>query len=106
MDCLLVLVVEKVRDFAGPVHCPDFNLDHFRLVSGDNMVHGPNLTSGFDPDRISSLYLHSCDGIGSWTDLVGADGAHGVDCPSVFGQLEDFLPGFCDLESAVILNGL
>ncbi len=65
------------------------------------MVHGPNMASGFDPDRVPCLYLHGRDSVGSWADLVGADGAHGVDCPSVLGQFKDFLPGFCDLESAV-----
>jgi hypothetical protein len=48
--------------------------------------------------------LHGCDGICCWADLVGADGAHGVDCPGVFGKFKDFLSGFGDLESAVVLD--
>ncbi len=104
VDCLLIPIVEEVHDLTGPIHHLDFDLDHFRFVGRDHMVHGPNVASWFDLDRVSGLYLHGYDRVGSWADFVGADGAHGVDCPSVLGQLEDFLPGLCDLESAVILD--
>ncbi len=33
VDCLLVPVVEQIRDLAGPVHGLDFELNHFRFVS-------------------------------------------------------------------------
>jgi hypothetical protein len=68
------------------------------------MVHGPDVASWFDPDCVSGLYLHGRDSVGGWADLVGANGAHSEDRPSVLGQFEDFLPGLCDLASAVILD--
>ncbi len=40
------------------------------------MIHGVNIASWLDPDGVSGLDLHCRDIIGSWTDLIGADGAN------------------------------
>jgi hypothetical protein len=48
------------------------------------MIHRPDVASGFDLDGVTRLYLHGRDSVGRWADLVGPDGAHRVDCPSVF----------------------
>ncbi len=90
MNCFLGPVVEEVRDLAGPVHGLDVDLNCLRLVRGDDVIHGTDVASWFDPDCVSRLYLHGRDVIGGRADLVGADGAHGVHRPSVLDNLKIF----------------
>jgi hypothetical protein len=75
VDSVLVLVVKKICDFACPVHGLDGNLNSLGLISGDNVVHGLDIASGFDPDSVAGLYLHGGHGVGCWADFVGTDHA-------------------------------
>ncbi len=101
---ILVLIVEQVCDFSGPIHGLDGNLDRFWFVGWYDMIHGPHVASGFDLDCVARLNLHGRYVIGRWANLIGADQPNWVDGPSVFRELENFLPGFSNLESAVILD--
>ncbi len=104
VDGVFVFVFEQVRDFSSPIHGLDRDLDRLGFVGQDNVVHRPNVTSGLDPDGVTQLNLHRGDIVGRGAHLVGADRPNGVDGPSVFGELKNFLPGFCNLESAVGLD--
>ncbi len=70
---ILVLIVEQVGDFSGPIHGLDGNLDHFQFVGQYDMVHGPHVASGFDLDGVAGSDLHGCYVIGRWAHLIGAD---------------------------------
>jgi len=76
MDHFFVPVVEEIRDLAGPVHGLDLDLNCFRFVGGDGVIHGAHIASWLDPDSVHGLDLHGSDVIGSWADLVGTDGAN------------------------------
>jgi len=104
VDRVLVLVVKKICDFTCPVHGLDGNLNSLGLISGDNVVHGSHVASRFDLDGVAGLNLHGRHVVGCWADLIGADRPNGVDGPSVLRELENFLPGFGNLESAVSLD--
>jgi hypothetical protein len=76
VDRFLVSVVEKVCDFTSPVHGLDLDLNCFRFISGDDVIHCAYVASWFDLDHVSRLDLHGGDVIGSWADLIGADGTN------------------------------
>ncbi len=76
VDRVLVTIMEGVRDFSGPVHGLDLDLDGFGFVGRDDVVHGVNIAFWFDLDCFSRSDLHFCDVIVGGTNLVGVDGAH------------------------------
>jgi hypothetical protein len=53
VDRFLVPIVKEVRDFAGPVHGLDLDLNCFRFISRDYVIHGTDIASWFDPDCVS-----------------------------------------------------
>ncbi len=75
MNCVLVFVVEQVRDFACPVHSLDGDLDHFRFIGSDDVIHGSYVATWFDLDHVPGLDLHGGYVVVCWADLIGADGA-------------------------------
>ncbi len=106
VDQVLVTIMEEVRDFSGPVHGLDLDLDGFGFVGRNDVVHGANIAPRFDPDCFSRFDLHFCDVIVGGTNLVGVDCAHRVYGPSVLREFKDLFSGFCDLETAVVLDRL
>ncbi len=60
-DRVLVPVVEKIRDFAGPVHGLDFDFNGFGLIGRDDVIHCAHIAPWFDLDCVSRLDLHGSD---------------------------------------------
>ena len=53
VDGFLVPVVKQVCDLSGPVHGLDFDLNGFRFIGRDYVIHGAHLTSGLDLDGVA-----------------------------------------------------
>ena len=62
------------------------------------------MTSGLDSDGLTGFDRQCRKRTCFWANLVGCDGANGIDDPSVVTQTVNFLPGAVDPKFAVVFD--
>ncbi len=68
------------------------------------MVHGWNVASRLDLDRLAQFDGEGQQRTGLGTNLVCSDGTNGVDEPGVVAQTVDLFPGSLYSKFAVVFN--
>ncbi len=80
------------------------DLDFLAVIGRDDVVHGPDVAAGIDPDCLAWWDLDSQNSLCLWTNVVSTNFPEGVHLVCVAVQTKDLFLGSSDGELASALN--